>query len=73
MALGKLGGSELNYSSDIDLLGLWDDSVKTDSKSDGGNLVQKEHFAHLMGSLRSDLSDHTEEGYAYRVVRAEDD
>jgi glutamate-ammonia-ligase adenylyltransferase len=25
LALGKLGGHELNYSSDIDLLGLWSD------------------------------------------------
>jgi len=67
MALGKLGGSELNYSSDIDLLGLWDDRLTSDTMSDNGNFVLKEYFARLMGSLRSDLSDHTEEGYAYRV------
>ena len=24
LAFGKLGGKELNYSSDIDLLGLWE-------------------------------------------------
>jgi glutamate-ammonia-ligase adenylyltransferase len=61
LALGKLGGNELNYSSDIDLLGLWSDE-------DGKNEQEKKtFFAHLMEDLRSDLSSHTEEGYAYRV------
>jgi glutamate-ammonia-ligase adenylyltransferase len=61
LALGKLGGHELNYSSDIDLLGLWSDE-------DGKNEPEKKaYFARLMEDLRSDLSSHTEEGYAYRV------
>ena len=61
LALGKLGGHELNYSSDIDLLGLWSDE-------DGKNAQEKKpFFARLMEDLRSDLSSHTEEGYAYRV------
>ena len=61
LALGKLGGHELNYSSDIDLLGLWSDE-------DGKNEQEKKpFFARLMEDLRSDLSSHTEEGYAYRV------
>ena len=55
MAFGKLGGRELNYSSDIDLLGVMDD---------GG---EKDFFTHVMESLRADLSKHTEEGYVYRV------
>jgi glutamate-ammonia-ligase adenylyltransferase len=55
MAFGKLGGRELNYSSDIDLLGVMDD---------GG---EKNFFTHVMESLRADLSEHTEEGYVYRV------
>jgi glutamate-ammonia-ligase adenylyltransferase len=61
LALGKLGGNELNYSSDIDLLGFWnDENVKNGQDT-------KAFFAHLMEDLRSDLSSHTEEGYAYRV------
>jgi glutamate-ammonia-ligase adenylyltransferase len=61
LALGKLGGNELNYSSDIDLLGLRSD--------EDGRTAQEEKgfFARLMEDLRSDLSSHTEEGYAYRV------
>jgi glutamate-ammonia-ligase adenylyltransferase len=61
LALGKLGGHELNYSSDIDLLGFWrDEDGKNEPK-------EKTVFARLMEDLRSDLSSHTEEGYAYRV------
>jgi glutamate-ammonia-ligase adenylyltransferase len=61
LAMGKLGGHELNYSSDIDLLGFWND--------DGGKngQEQKTFFSRLMEDVRSDLSSHTEEGYAYRV------
>jgi glutamate-ammonia-ligase adenylyltransferase len=61
LALGKLGGMELNYSSDIDLLGLWDD------RSAPGTDQDRAVYARLMEEVRSDLSSHTEEGYAYRV------
>jgi glutamate-ammonia-ligase adenylyltransferase len=59
LAFGKLGGKELNYSSDIDLLGLWE-------TPEGGH--EAEGIAtSMMERLRSDLSDHTAAGYAYRV------
>jgi [glutamine synthetase] adenylyltransferase / [glutamine synthetase]-adenylyl-L-tyrosine phosphorylase len=61
LALGKLGGLELNYSSDIDLLGLWDDRDASAGETD------KTIYGRLMEEVRSDLSRHTEEGYAYRV------
>jgi [glutamine synthetase] adenylyltransferase / [glutamine synthetase]-adenylyl-L-tyrosine phosphorylase len=61
LALGKLGGLELNYSSDIDLLGLWDNR---DAPLGG---MDNRIYARLMEEVRSDLSRHTEEGYAYRV------
>jgi [glutamine synthetase] adenylyltransferase / [glutamine synthetase]-adenylyl-L-tyrosine phosphorylase len=57
IAFGKLGARELNYSSDIDLLGIC-------SPERGES---EEHAARLMEALRADLSDHTTEGYAYRV------
>ena len=63
LALGKLGGSELNYSSDIDLLGLWNDREKG---SEGDNEL-KPFFGKAMERFSLDLSIHTEEGYAYRV------
>jgi glutamate-ammonia-ligase adenylyltransferase len=58
VALGKLGGRELNYSSDIDLLGLCDAE---------GDSMTVEQASSVMEALRADLSTHTVEGYAYRV------
>ncbi len=67
MALGKLGGNELNYSSDIDLLGLWDDEIASRATHRPVADLLKNLFARAMETLRSDLSVHTEEGHAYRV------
>lgn len=59
LALGKLGGGELNYSSDIDLVGLCAD----DTVSEAMETV----CARAMERLRGALSSHTPEGYVYRV------
>jgi len=56
IAFGKLGGRELNYSSDIDLMGLC-----------AGDDASMDAAAPIMEALRADLSSHSVEGYAYRV------
>ncbi|RJR20210.1 MAG: glutamate-ammonia-ligase adenylyltransferase [Desulfobacteraceae bacterium] len=62
MAMGKLGGRELNYSSDVDIIGFYDDrQVAAQIPSIRGSMSK------IMERLNSDLSLHTEEGYAYRV------
>jgi [glutamine synthetase] adenylyltransferase / [glutamine synthetase]-adenylyl-L-tyrosine phosphorylase len=61
IAFGKMGGNELNYSSDIDLLGLFD---KGDNAMGEG---QREIFSELMEDIISDLCSYSEEGYVYRV------
>jgi [glutamine synthetase] adenylyltransferase / [glutamine synthetase]-adenylyl-L-tyrosine phosphorylase len=58
VAFGKLGGRELNYSSDIDLMGVC---------AGGGAAGPEEPGTRIMKALREDLSAHTTEGYAYRV------
>ncbi len=64
MALGKLGGAELNYSSDIDLIFLYD----ADGKTTGArSLTHAEFFAKLGSELIRLLADHTALGQAYRV------
>ena len=62
LAFGKLGGSELNYSSDLDLIGVHEDAAEGSSAS-----AEKNPFAMVMAQVRSDLSSHTVEGHAYRV------
>jgi glutamate-ammonia-ligase adenylyltransferase len=57
IALGKLGGSELNYSSDIDLLGIYDPADAADPQ----------FYERVLVRLRDALAAYTEEGYAYRV------
>ncbi len=64
LALGKLGGEELNYSSDIDLIFLYD----VEGETGGPRVVSNsEYFARLGGELVRLLSDHTTLGFAYRV------
>jgi glutamate-ammonia-ligase adenylyltransferase len=58
LAFGKLGGRELNYSSDIDLLAVCRTTLREE---------QEVLFKRVMDGLRTDLSAHTEEGAAYRV------
>lgn len=60
VALGKLGGRELNYSSDIDLLGVYDE------KRDRAGFGAPGH-ARIMERVRAALSERTAEGYVYRV------
>ncbi len=59
MALGKLGGTELNYSSDIDLIAV------CEPNRFGFEAAHK--LAQVVENLRSDLSTHTEQGYLFRV------
>ncbi|EFK11014.1 [glutamate--ammonia-ligase] adenylyltransferase [delta proteobacterium NaphS2] len=66
MAFGKLGGNELNYSSDIDLLALYEDASDPNAPSPHRGDM-KRLYTQIMEFVRSDLSDHTEEGYVYRV------
>ena len=64
LAFGKLGGSELNYSSDIDLVGIFDDQSVVQTADTQAVTV---FFSKLMERLRADLSDHTVDGYTYRI------
>jgi glutamate-ammonia-ligase adenylyltransferase len=66
MAFGKLGGKELNYSSDIDLMFLYDDEGLTRGKriTSTGN---DDFFARVTSEVVRLLSAHTDKGQAYRV------
>jgi glutamate-ammonia-ligase adenylyltransferase len=64
LALGKLGGEELNYSSDIDLIFLYDVEGETSGPRSVSNA---EFFARMGSEIVRLLSDHSELGVAYRV------
>jgi glutamate-ammonia-ligase adenylyltransferase len=67
LAFGKLGGSELNYSSDIDLIGIFDGSPALATGLGVDSSTFKYLFTWVMERVTLDLSMHTEEGHAYRV------
>ena len=64
IALGKLGGEELNYSSDIDLMFLYSANGITDGAT---SLTNKEFFKRAANELTALLSAYTPEGMCYRV------
>lgn len=64
LALGKLGGRELNYSSDIDLMFLYRDNGETA----GPNVITNREFYKKTANRFTDLlSTYTREGLCYRV------
>jgi glutamate-ammonia-ligase adenylyltransferase len=63
LGMGKLGGYELNYSSDIDLILLYDASRARVRVRDG---IQS-FFARLARDLGRILEERTEEGYVFRT------
>ena len=63
LALGKLGASELNFSSDIDLVALFDPDLLTGPVTeDPGKRLPR-----LIKSLVRLLEDNTPDGYVFRV------
>jgi glutamate-ammonia-ligase adenylyltransferase len=64
IALGKHGGAELNYSSDIDLCFVYE----AEGETDGPEVVSsRTYFARLAEQLIGALTTMTEEGTVYRV------
>jgi [glutamine synthetase] adenylyltransferase / [glutamine synthetase]-adenylyl-L-tyrosine phosphorylase len=64
LAFGKLGGAELNYSSDIDLMIVYGEEGPTTGRRPIGN---DDFFARTASELIRLLSAHTDRGPAYRV------
>jgi glutamine synthetase adenylyltransferase/Zn-dependent oligopeptidase len=64
VAMGKLGGRELNFSSDIDLIFLYAEGGETD----GARVVDNaEYFNRLGRELIQLLDARTEDGFVFRV------
>lgn len=63
-ALGKLGGGELNFSSDVDLVLAYED----DGESDGPRpLAAEQYYSRLGQQLARLLDEVTAEGFCHRV------
>jgi len=64
LGMGKLGGCELNYSSDIDLIFLYDHDGRTDGERPVSNI---EFFDQLARGVVKLLTERNDQGFAYRV------
>jgi len=64
VAMGKLGGYELNYHSDLDIIYIYDGQGMTDGEKSINN---REYFAKLGQKIIMVLTTQTREGYAYKI------
>ena len=64
LGMGKLGGIELNYSSDIDLIFFYDEDGNTDGRY---TISNGDYFGRLTRECSRLLSEGTDLGSAYRV------
>ncbi len=66
LSLGKLGGQELNYASDVDLMFLYSHDGET-SGGTGGVLSNSEFFVRLAQAILRLVTEMTTEGAVFRV------
>ena len=80
IGMGKLGGHELNYSSDVDLIYVYAShegetrATRAAAKAVAVGISNEEYFEILSRELTKALSEPTREGYVFRVdlrLRAE--
>jgi glutamate-ammonia-ligase adenylyltransferase len=62
LAMGKLGGGELNFSSDVDLMYLF-----RSSQEEAASISAPDYFRRLSHKITTALNAFTGEGYVYRV------
>ena len=68
VGMGKLGARELNVSSDIDLIYVYDHDGETTGREDGrGRISNHEYFAHQVKAIYNLIGDTTEHGFVFRV------
>jgi [glutamine synthetase] adenylyltransferase / [glutamine synthetase]-adenylyl-L-tyrosine phosphorylase len=68
VGMGKLGARELNVSSDIDLVYVYDQDGETLGNSEGRNQVScHEYFTRAVKRMYALIGDTTEHGFVFRV------
>jgi len=66
-AMGKLGGGELNFSSDVDLIYLYDGGQRTTSGGKRGTVSGNAAATRIAEIVTRTLSEVTSEGFVFRV------
>ena len=68
VGMGKLGGRELNVSSDIDLIYVFESDGETAGNAQGrGRISNQEYFAKCVRAIYSLIGETTEHGFVFRL------
>jgi [glutamine synthetase] adenylyltransferase / [glutamine synthetase]-adenylyl-L-tyrosine phosphorylase len=68
VGMGKLGARELNVSSDIDLIYVYDHDGETAGRADGrGQISNHEYFSQQVKAIFGLIGEVTEHGFVFRV------
>ena len=68
VGMGKLGARELNVSSDIDLIYVYDHDGETTGREDGRGVISNhEYFAQQVKAIYNLIGEATEHGFVFRV------
>ena len=68
VGMGKLGARELNVSSDIDLIYVYEHDGETSGNDQGrGRISNHEYFAKVVRAIYALIGDSTEHGFVFRV------
>ena len=68
LGMGKLGARELNVSSDIDLIYVYDENGETAGNSEGRNRISNhEYFCKAVKLISELIGNITEHGFVFRV------
>ena len=68
VGMGKLGARELNVSSDIDLIYVYDEDGETAGNSEGRSRIScQEYFARVVKRVYTLIGETTEHGFVFRV------
>ena len=68
IGMGKLGGRELNVSSDVDYIFVYPEEGETSGRADGGGRIDNyDFFTRLGKKLIASLNDSTADGQVFRV------
>lgn len=68
IGMGKLGARELNVSSDIDLIYVYESDGETTGNADGRKVISNhEYFGLLVRRIQTLIGDTTEHGFVFRM------
>ena len=67
IGMGKLGGGELNFSSDVDVIFLYENDEGESSGGSKGTVGPREFFSAIGRKIIHAMGDITEDGFVFRI------